>query len=65
MRIVRPTLKWARKDDMNLIIAGISIFGLGWVANELTSVPTAAIIGVCFVAQLVVLVVFKKIKRTK
>jgi hypothetical protein len=50
---------------MNLIIAGISIFGLGWVANELTSVPTAAIIGVCFVAQLVVLVVFKKIKRTK
>lgn len=41
---------------MNLIIGAISIFGLGWLLNELTSFPTLVILAVCLAAQVGLLV---------
>lgn len=49
---------------MNIIIGAISIFGLGYAANELTNIPTPAIFAVCFLAIIATLVISgKKWKR--
>lgn len=51
---------------MSNIIIGICIFALGWIANELTTVPSLVILAVCFVAIPVTLIVSgKKWKKAK
>lgn len=49
---------------MILIIAAISIFGLGFVANELTTVPTLFVVASCF-ALIIGLVVVSNKKKLK
>jgi hypothetical protein len=49
---------------MILIIAAIAIFGLGFVANELTTIPTLFIVASCFVL-IIGLVVFNSKRKIK
>jgi hypothetical protein len=49
---------------MILIIAAIAIFGLGFVANELTTIPTLFIVASCFVV-IIGIVVFSNRKKLK
>jgi hypothetical protein len=47
----------SERYNMNLLISAIAIFGLGFVANELTEVPTLVIVAVCFALIVGLLVV--------
>jgi uncharacterized membrane protein len=42
--------------NLNLLVAAIAIFGLGWTANELTDIPALVIVAVCFMAIIGILV---------
>jgi hypothetical protein len=53
-----------RMIKMNLLIAAIAIFGLGWVANELTTIPTLFIVASCF-ALIIGIIVMSNRKKGK
>lgn len=48
---------------MIILIGAISVFGLGWILNDLMHVPTLVVIAVCLAAQVGILVANNK--RTK
>jgi len=45
---------------MNLLIAAISIFALGFVLNDLTSVPTLVVIAACLAIQIGVVIAYSR-----
>lgn len=48
---------------MIILIGAISIFGLGWVTNELTDIPALVIVAACFVAIIGIIVAQKGRKK--
>jgi hypothetical protein len=48
---------------MNIILGAIAIFGLGWMVNELTAIPTLVVQACCFVAIVGILVLNAKKPR--
>lgn len=48
---------------MTTLIGAISVFGLGWVANELTDIPSLVIEAACFVSIIGILILNNKRTR--